>query len=111
MARPRRFVENIMARFPKGTLAKIDDVLETNEDRPGFVRKAVEYETELRQRKFYQHLPANLLHGETEITFCLKAIAVALERRRTLLAEAEDMNYRAQDQSTGEAAEPSETKK
>ena len=85
MARPRRFTEKIMARFPEGALERLDAQLKPTEDRPSFVRRAVEFETELREQEFYPDLAQSLLVGESEIAFCIKAIRQALERRRVAL--------------------------
>jgi metal-responsive CopG/Arc/MetJ family transcriptional regulator len=45
--------ERILARFPKGTLARIDAVLksETNEKQAEFIREAVERELKRREKK------------------------------------------------------------
>jgi len=47
--RPKEFSEDMRARFPLGTFARIAAVLKEDEDRTAFVRKAVE--RELRRRE------------------------------------------------------------
>ena len=42
--RPRRWVEDMQARFSAGTFNRIKDVLDEDEDRTDFVREAVERE-------------------------------------------------------------------
>lgn len=42
--------EQTPARFPAGTLARIDDVLEEGEPRAAFIREAVERELTRRER-------------------------------------------------------------
>jgi len=48
MGRPRRWAEDMQARFPAGTFKRIKDVLDQDEDRTDFVREAVERELERR---------------------------------------------------------------
>lgn len=43
--------EQTPARFPAGTLARIDDVLEEGEPRASFIREAVERELTRRERQ------------------------------------------------------------
>jgi hypothetical protein len=50
--RPRQWAENMVARFSKGTFAKIDAVRHEGEERTEFVREAVDREIERRQRAF-----------------------------------------------------------
>jgi len=49
VGRKKRWNEDMQARFPEGTFARIRAVLEKDEDRTDFVRKAVE--RELARRK------------------------------------------------------------
>jgi hypothetical protein len=42
MGRKRINAENMMARFPAGTLARIEKILRPGENKADFVRKAVE---------------------------------------------------------------------
>lgn len=44
MGRKRKWSEDMQARFPRGTFARIQRVLEETEDRTDFVRRAVERE-------------------------------------------------------------------
>ena len=46
--RPRKWAQDMVARFPPGTFERIKQVIEQNEDRTDFVRAAVE--RELRRR-------------------------------------------------------------
>ncbi len=41
--------ESVVARFPKGTLARIDDVLAEKEKRADFIREAVDREIKRRE--------------------------------------------------------------
>jgi hypothetical protein len=50
MGRKRRWHEDVLARFPKGALARIKAVLEPAEDRTDFIRIAVEREIRRRER-------------------------------------------------------------
>ena len=47
--RPRKWAEDMVARFPAGTFERIEAVLGQDEDRTDFVRAAVE--RELRRRE------------------------------------------------------------
>ena len=87
MARPKRFAEMTMARFPDGTFADIDAVLLPDEDRASFIRNAVESEIARRSQDFYADLRQYLLVGEGELDFCLNAIRRAVQERKTALAE------------------------
>jgi len=49
--RPRQWAEDMQARFPAGTFARIEVVLGEDEDRTDFVRKAVERELQRRERR------------------------------------------------------------
>ncbi len=49
MGRIKRWAEDMQARFPEGTFARIAAVLVDGEDRTDFVRKAVEKEIESRE--------------------------------------------------------------
>jgi hypothetical protein len=51
VGRKKRWSEDMQARFPEGTFARIEAVLEESEDRTDFVRAAVERELERRERK------------------------------------------------------------
>jgi hypothetical protein len=51
MGRKKMWSENMEARFPEGTFARISAVLDENEDRTGFVRAAVERELKRRERR------------------------------------------------------------
>jgi len=51
MGRTQINEEQIPARFPGGTLDRIDRVLEDKESRAGFIREAVERELARRERK------------------------------------------------------------
>lgn len=51
MGRPKKWAEDMQARFPDGTFARIEAVLEEGEDRTDFVREAVERELKRRERK------------------------------------------------------------
>ena len=51
MARPRKYVEEMVARFLAGTFARIQAVLRPGEDRADLVREAVEREIKRRARK------------------------------------------------------------
>jgi hypothetical protein len=50
MGRPRKWAQDMQARFPAGTFARIKAVLRKDEDRTDFVREAVERELERRER-------------------------------------------------------------
>lgn len=50
MARPKKFVEDMVARFAEGTFARIAAVLRAGEDRADLVREAVEDELKRRER-------------------------------------------------------------
>ena len=47
--RPRKWDEDMVARFPRGTFERIERVLEPDEDRTDFVRAAVERELAWRE--------------------------------------------------------------
>lgn len=49
--RPKKWSEDMQARFPAGTFERIEAVLEKDEDRTDFVRAAVERELRRRERK------------------------------------------------------------
>ena len=49
VGRKKRWNEDMQARFPEGTFERIAAVLEKNEDRTDFVRKAVERELSRRE--------------------------------------------------------------
>lgn len=48
--RPRQWAQDMVARFPAGTFARINAVLREDEDRTDFVREAVERELQRRER-------------------------------------------------------------
>jgi len=50
VGRKKRWAEDMQARFPEGTFARIEAVLEDAEDRTDFVREAVERELKRRER-------------------------------------------------------------
>jgi hypothetical protein len=50
MGRAKRWSEDMQARFPAGTFARIEAVLRENEYRMDFVREAVERELKRRER-------------------------------------------------------------
>jgi hypothetical protein len=50
MGRKKRWAEDMQARFPEGTFARIETLLENGEDRTDFVREAVERELKRRER-------------------------------------------------------------
>lgn len=50
MARPKKFVEEMVARFMAGTFSRIIAVLRPGEDRADLVREAVEAEVRRRER-------------------------------------------------------------
>jgi hypothetical protein len=49
VGRKKRWSEDMQARFPKGTFARIAVVLGEKEDRTDFVRRAVEHELARRE--------------------------------------------------------------
>ena len=49
MAAKKKWAEDMQARFPKGTFARIAAVLDRYEDRTEFVREAVEREQKRRE--------------------------------------------------------------
>ena len=51
VGRKKRWAEDMQARFPEGTFARIEAALEEGEDRTDFVREAVERELKRRERK------------------------------------------------------------
>jgi hypothetical protein len=51
VGRIKRWAEDMQARFPEGTFARIAAVLQEGEDRTEFVRRAVERELARRERK------------------------------------------------------------
>jgi hypothetical protein len=50
MGRKKEWREDMQARFPEGTFARIEAVLGDGEDRTDFVRAAVERELKRRER-------------------------------------------------------------
>jgi hypothetical protein len=51
MGRKKQWAEDMQARFPEGTFARISAVLGGGEDRTDFVREAVERELKRRERR------------------------------------------------------------
>lgn len=51
VGRKKRWTEDMQARFPEGTFARIQEVLKNGEDRTDFVRDAVERELRRRERQ------------------------------------------------------------
>lgn len=51
MGRKRINDEQYLAKFPEGTLARIDAALEEKEPRAAFIRESVERELKRRERK------------------------------------------------------------
>jgi hypothetical protein len=51
MGRKKEWAEDMQARFPEGTFARISAVLDENEDRTAFVRAAVERELKRREKR------------------------------------------------------------
>ena len=51
VGRKKRWAEDMQARFPEGTFAAIEAVLEEGEDRTDFVREAVERELKRRRKQ------------------------------------------------------------
>jgi hypothetical protein len=51
VGRKKRWSEDMLARFPEGTFARIEAALEEREDRTDFVREAVERELRRRERQ------------------------------------------------------------
>jgi hypothetical protein len=51
MGRTKKWSEDMQARFPEGTFARMAAVLEDDEDRTDLVREAVERELKRRERK------------------------------------------------------------
>lgn len=49
MGRPRKWAEDMQARFPAGTFDRVAAVLSEGEDRTDFVRAAVERELQRRE--------------------------------------------------------------
>lgn len=51
MGRKRQWEEDMQARFPAGTFARIEKVLDEDEDRTDFVRAAVAKELQRREKR------------------------------------------------------------
>lgn len=51
MGRTKRWAEDMQARFPEGTFARIEAALKEGEDRTDFVREAVERLLKQRERR------------------------------------------------------------
>jgi hypothetical protein len=51
VGRKKTNFEQMPARFPEGTIARIDSVLETDETRTDFLRAAVDREIKRRERQ------------------------------------------------------------
>jgi hypothetical protein len=57
MAPKRKWAEDMQARFPRGTFARIAAVLGRTEDRTDFVREAVERELQRREAELKKKPP------------------------------------------------------
>lgn len=86
MARPKRFVDKTMVRFPANTFEEIDLVLTPGEDRADLVRRAVDREISFRRTGLHTDVEPFLMKGEDEFEFFNNAIRRALEARRAILA-------------------------
>jgi hypothetical protein len=51
MGRKKLWSEDMQARFPEGTFARIESVLREEEDRTDFIREAVERELKRREKR------------------------------------------------------------
>lgn len=51
VGRKKRWAEDMQARFPEGTFARIEAALDEGEDRTDFVREAVERELKRREKR------------------------------------------------------------
>jgi hypothetical protein len=80
MARKPDRSEPVTAYFPSGTKERIAAAA-TDEDFSGFIRWAVELGLKIRTDDFYGELVLNLLSGETDQGFIVRAVRTALERR------------------------------
>lgn len=81
MARKPERNEPVTAYFPSGTKERIAAAAGADEDLSGFIRWAVELGLRIRTDDFYGELVLNLLSGETDQGFIVKAVRAALERR------------------------------
>lgn len=86
MARPKRFIDKTMVRFPANTFEEIDLVLTPGEDRADLVRRAVDREISFRRAGLHTDVQPFLMKGEDELEFFNNAIRRALEARRAMLA-------------------------
>jgi len=86
MARPKRFVDKTMIRFPANTFQEIDRFLGPGEDRADLIRVAVDREVSFRRAGLHTDVQPFLMKGEDELEFFNNAIRRALEARRAILA-------------------------
>ena len=68
MARPKKYVEDMVARFLAGTFARIQSALRPGEDRADLVRDAVERELKRRDREAAGKLKMSLTHYKRRAT-------------------------------------------
>ena len=66
MGRRKQWAEDMQARFPEGTFARIAAVLVGGEDRTDLVREAVERELKRRERKSRSSEPTGAEDRETD---------------------------------------------
>lgn len=65
MGRKKQWAEDMQARFPQGTFARISAVLIDGEDRTDFVRESVEREIKRRERSVKPGKPQDSLEAKT----------------------------------------------
>lgn len=87
MARPKKFVEEMVARFMAGTFARITAVLRPGEDRADLVREAVEREI---KRRAKDSMKSSKNPVETDPGVVPELVA-EVERLRGVLAEVHDV--------------------
>ncbi|MGN8119183.1 hypothetical protein [Labrys sp. 22185] len=66
MGRKKQWAEDMQARFPQGTFARISAVLDDGEDRTDFVRESVERELKRRERSTKSGQPGKLKDASEE---------------------------------------------
>ena len=81
MARPKKFAQRIMVRFPEGVLKDVHSLLGKNEDRSDFLRQAAELEIAIRRLDIYPEFQGYLTANETIADFCAKAVKRAILAR------------------------------
>lgn len=59
MARPKKFTDTTLARFPTGTFERIEAALVDGQDRASFIREAVE-EKVVRETLRHQHVDGGI---------------------------------------------------